>query len=54
MLLKRPDLAKVLILNVDPKSYWLYTNTPGDNERFTAAVREFGLARALERLALSV
>ena len=54
MLLKRPELAKVLSLNVDQKSYWLYTNTPGDNERFTAAVREFGLTRALERLADSL
>ena len=36
MLLKRPDLAKVLTLNVDPKSYWIYTNTPLDNERVAA------------------
>jgi type IV secretion system protein VirB4 len=28
--LKRPDLAKVLTLAVDPKSYWI-TNTPIDN-----------------------
>ena len=33
ILLKRPDLAKVLTLTVDPKSYWIYTNTPVDNER---------------------
>ena len=32
MLLKRPDLAKVLTLAVDPKSYWIYTNTPIDND----------------------
>ncbi len=27
ILLKRPHLAKVLTLRVDP-SYWIYTNTP--------------------------
>ena len=32
-LLKRPDVAKVLNLHVDPESYWIYTNTPLDNER---------------------
>src|SRR5258708_39992451 len=42
MLLKRPDLAKVLTLNVDPRSYWLYTNTPIYNERVTAIFREYG------------
>ena len=36
LLLKRPDLAKVLTLTVDPKSYWIYTNTPIDNERVAA------------------
>ena len=33
LLLKRPDVTKVLTLTVDPKSYWIYTNTPVDNER---------------------
>jgi hypothetical protein len=28
ILLKRDGLAKVLTLTVDPKSYWIYTNTP--------------------------
>ena len=28
ILLKRPDVTKVLNLTVDPKSYWIYTNTP--------------------------
>ena len=27
-LIKTPELAKVANLNVDPKSYWLYTNDP--------------------------
>src|SRR4051812_37470369 len=32
-LLKRPDASKVLELTVDPKAYWIYTNTPLDNAR---------------------
>jgi hypothetical protein len=36
-LLKRPDLSKVINLHVDPHSYWIYTNTPPDNERLIAA-----------------
>jgi type IV secretion system protein TrbE len=53
LLLKRADLAKVLTLNVDPRSYWLYTNTPVDNERVAAIVREFGFEGGLDRLAAS-
>jgi hypothetical protein len=53
LLLKRPGLAKVLTLNVDPHSYWLYTNTPLDNDRVAAMVREHGFAEALQRLATS-
>jgi type IV secretion/conjugal transfer VirB4 family ATPase len=52
-LLKRPDVAKVLTLNVDPRSYWLYTNTPADNERVAAIVQELGFEAALNRLAAS-
>lgn len=51
LLLKRPGLSKVLTLNVDPHSYWLYTNTPLDNDRVAAMVREHGLPEALQRLA---
>ncbi len=40
ILLKRPDLAKVLTLAVDPKSYWIYTNTPIDNARVAETFRE--------------
>ena len=36
VLLKRPGSAKVLTLRVDPQSYWIYTNTPVDNERVAA------------------
>ncbi len=53
LLLKRPNAAKVLTLRVDPKSYWIYTNTPVDNERVTAVLREFGLAEGIDRLAAS-
>jgi type IV secretion/conjugal transfer VirB4 family ATPase len=53
MLLKRPDLAKVLNLNVDPRSYWLYTNTPIDNDRVAAIFREFGFEAGLDHLAAS-
>jgi hypothetical protein len=52
-LLKRPDLAKVLNLNVDPRSYWLYTNTPIDNDRVAAAFREYGFEAGLDQLAAS-
>jgi type IV secretion/conjugal transfer VirB4 family ATPase len=53
LLLKRPDIAKVLTLNVDARSYWLYTNTPIDNEKVAAMCREHGFDRALDRLAAS-
>lgn len=53
MLMKRPDVSKVLTLNVDARSYWLYTNTPTDNDRVAAVVRDHGLEDALDRLAES-
>ena len=52
-LLKRPGLSKVLALNVDPRSYWLYTNTPVDDERVASVFREFGFEAGLDRLAAS-
>ena len=51
ILLKRPSLTKVLTLAVDPKSYWIYTNTPIDNERVDAMFREHGFEAGLDRLA---
>jgi len=51
ILLKRPDLTKVLTLAVDPKSYWIYTNTPIDNDRVAAVFREHGFEAGLDRLA---
>src|SRR6185312_13378756 len=53
ILLKRPDLTKVLTLNVDPKSYWIYTNTPIDNARVAETFREYGFEAGLDRLAAS-
>jgi len=53
ILLKRPNLAKVLTLTVDPKSYWIYTNTPIDNARVAETFREYGFEAGLDRLAAS-
>jgi type IV secretion system protein VirB4 len=53
ILLKRPDVSKVLSLTVDPKSYWIYTNTPVDNDRVDAMFREYGFEAGLDRLAAS-
>jgi type IV secretion/conjugal transfer VirB4 family ATPase len=53
LLLKRPNLTKVLMLTVDPKSYWIYTNTPVDNARVAAMFREYGFDAGLDRLAAS-
>ena len=51
VLLKRPRSSRVLELNVDPKSYWIYTNTPIDNDRVASVFRELGFAAGLDRLA---
>jgi len=53
ILLKRPELTKVLTLTVDPKSYWIYTNTPIDNARVAETFRQYGFEAGLERLAAS-
>jgi type IV secretion system protein TrbE len=49
-LLKRPDAAKVLELQVDPRAYWIYTNTPLDNERLERALTTGSLHDALTLL----
>ena len=51
ILVKRPDGAKVLNLDVDPVSYWLYTNDPFDNQRRREALDEYGFEEGLRRLA---
>jgi type IV secretion system protein VirB4 len=53
VLLKRAQLAKVLHLRVDPRSYWIYTNSPGDNARVDAALRAHGFEGGLDRLSAS-
>jgi len=53
ILFKRPGFAKVLNLNVDPKGYWIYTNSPYDNQRKREAFARHGFERGLEILARS-
>jgi len=50
-LIKTPELGKVANLNVDPKSYWLYTNDPYDNKKRKEAFETFGFEKGLEVLA---
>jgi type IV secretion system protein TrbE len=50
-LIKTPELAKVVNLTVDPKSYWLYTNDPYDNLRRKEAFERYGFEKGLEVLA---
>jgi type IV secretion/conjugal transfer VirB4 family ATPase len=50
-LIKTPELAKVANLNVDPKSYWLYTNDPYDNKKRKEAFETYGFEKGLEMLA---
>ena len=51
MLIKTPDVSKVANLNVDRKSYWLYTNDPFDNRRREQAFDAHGFEKGLEVLA---
>ena len=53
ILVKRPDFSKVLNLNVDPQGYWIYTNSPYDNQRKREAFARYGFERGLEVLARS-
>jgi type IV secretion system protein VirB4 len=50
-LIKTPELAKIANLNVDPKSYWLYTNDPYDNRKRKEAFDAYGFEKGLEILA---
>jgi type IV secretion system protein VirB4 len=51
MLIKNPDVAKVANLDVDPKSYWIYTNDPFDNRKRREAFEAYGFEKGLEILA---
>ncbi len=53
MLVKRPTLAKVVNLEVDRASYWLFTNDPFENKRRDEAIARHGFEKALEVLAQS-
>ena len=49
-LLRREGLSKVLNLEVDPKSYWLFTTNPYEEKRRQELVNQVGLEAALEIL----
>jgi type IV secretion system protein VirB4 len=51
ILIKRPDLAKVVNLNVERAGYWLYTNSPLDNQKKREAFDRHGFAGGLKVLA---
>ena len=51
MLIKNADTSKVANLNVDAKSYWLYTNDPFDNRKRDEAFAAHGFEKGLEILA---
>ncbi len=51
ILIKRPNLAKVVNLHVDSTGYWLYTNSPYDNARRREAFERYGFEQGLEILA---
>ena len=51
LLIKTPELAKVANLEVDRKSYWLYTNDPFDNRKRREAFETYGFEKGLEILA---
>lgn len=49
-LIKNHEIAKVANLEVDPKSYWLYTNDPFDNRKRAEAFAKHGFEKGLEVL----
>ncbi len=50
-LIKNHEIAKVANLEVDRKSYWLYTNDPFDNRKRAEAFEKYGFEKGLEVLA---
>ncbi len=50
-LIKNHEIAKVANLEVDAKSYWLYTNDPFDNRKRAEAFEQHGFEKGLEVLA---
>jgi type IV secretion system protein VirB4 len=53
ILVKKPNLAKVLNLNVDPQQYWLYTNSPYDDVRKREVFERHGVKLGLDILGRS-
>jgi type IV secretion system protein VirB4 len=49
-LLKRAGFSKILKLNLDPRSYWLFSTRPKDRLRRAKAIEEHGYDRAFELL----
>ena len=49
-LIKNHEISKALNLEVDPKSYWLYTNDPFDNRTRAEAFETYGFQKGLEVL----
>ena len=52
--LRRPNSTGVLRLNVDSKSYWLYTSSPLDAEKRGEFIKRYGLEQGIERLSRGV
>ena len=50
-LIKNHEIVKVANLEVDAKSYWLYTNDPYDNRKRAEAFEKYGFEKGLEVLA---
>jgi len=50
-LLKTAQRSKVLNVNLDPRAYWQYTNSPYDNERRREAIEQHGFEEGLQVLA---
>lgn len=51
ILIKRPEMAKVVNLNVGEKDYWIYTSNPYDRERRREAFERYGFEQGLDILA---
>ncbi len=50
-LVKTEQRAKVLNVNLDPRAFWEYANSPYENERRQTAIAEHGFEKGLEVLA---
>ena len=53
ILIKRPELSKVVNLRVGPRDYWLYTSNPFDRDRRQEAFERHGFEQGLKVLARS-